>query len=345
MLHYQSYYQGFTDEQFAADEYFQQWVLSADRQCDEFWQSYLNLNPKESGTISKARQLVEELAQDNYNMLPLTEEEKAGLKRSIYQRLHIDEYAETISIVAKKRNYWWLAAATVIGIIAVSAFLLIKPTRELKQSLLAEVTSDSEMKEIILPDSFVVILNAGSSLKYSNDFLNQENREVFLDGNAFFKVKKDIAHKQFIVHAKSLAITVLGTQFNVNARSAAPEVGLTSGKVKITESDHADSAFMLPGEKIKLDTVQQALVKSKLDTQLYSAWTENKWIFRQTTLEDITSLISEYYGVTAEFNKEKSKRLKITAVIPVTNLQTLAHILSRTLHLEINQINNRLIIQ
>ncbi len=152
-------------------------------------------------------------------------------------------------------------------------------------------------------------------------------------------------HKRFIVHAKSLAITVLGTQFNVNARSTAPEVGLTSGKVKITENNNSDSAFMLPGEKIKLDTVQQVLIKSKLDTQLYSAWTENKWIFRQTTLEDITGLISEYYGVTAEFNKEKNKRLKVTAVIPVTNLQMLTHILSKTLHIEINQVNNRLIIQ
>ncbi len=104
VLHYQSYYQGFTDEQFAADEYFQQWVLSADRQCDEFWQSYLNLNPRESVTITKARQLVEELAENNYNMLPLTTEEKAVLKRNIYQRLHIDGAAETIFLSNKKKK-------------------------------------------------------------------------------------------------------------------------------------------------------------------------------------------------------------------------------------------------
>jgi transmembrane sensor len=346
MLHYHSYYQGFADEQFAADEYFQQWVLARDRHCDEFWQSYLNLNPMDSDTIRNARQLVEELSENNnYSLLPLSEEEKAVLKENIFQRLHIASSREKILSVDRKRTYRWLAAAAVLGIIAVSAFVLIKPKEETRQSLLSETTSNGEMKEIILPDSSIVILNAGSSLKYDSNFLNQRAREVFLEGNAFFNVKKDAGHKQFIVHAKSLAITVLGTQFNVNARSSATEVGLTSGKVKITGSGNSDSAFMLPGEKIRLDTVQQLLIRSTLDTQLYSAWTEHKWSFRQTTLEEITGLISEYYGVEVVYHNEKSKRMKVTAVIPVNNLEMLTRILSKTLHIGINQINNRLIIQ
>src|ERR1700733_10535669 len=110
MLHYHSYYHGFTDGQFAADEYFQQWVLSATVQTDEFWQSYLNLNPQAKATIMNARKLVEELAENNYTMLPLSKEEKAALKLNIYQQLGIIiTPAETTTPFRKKRIYMWLA--------------------------------------------------------------------------------------------------------------------------------------------------------------------------------------------------------------------------------------------
>ena len=347
VIHYHSYYMGFTEEQFAADEYFQQWVLSPDSSNNDFWQSYLNLYTLETLTILKACELVKELASDNYHIQPLSAEEKASIKKNIYQHLHLDENNISGSSPSNRKYYWLLSAAAFLAIAAISSFILFKPAVKVNdaQPLYTTIVSDKETKEITLPDSSVVILNAGSSLKYNNNFLNQPEREVFLEGNAFFKVTKQADKRHFVVHAKSLDITVLGTQFNVNARTAATDVGLTSGKVKVTRPDNNDEAYMLPGEKIKLDTVQQQLIKSKLDTKLYSAWTEHKWNFQRTELEDVTELIREYYGITAEFKNDNHRKLKITAVIPVNNLEMLTHILSKTLHIDIKPINDRLIIQ
>lgn len=342
-MHYHSDYRGFNEEQFAADEYFQQWVLSADNATDEFWQSYLNLYPAQHDAVRKARQLVQVLADSNYNLQPLSAEEKSELKKNIFSRLQIDEAAPVISY--KKRYYAWMAAAAVVVVIIASAFILfVKPVKERTVPLLAEINNEAETKAITLPDSSVVILNAGSSLKYKNDFLNQPDREVYLEGNAFFEVKKESDHKRFIVHTRSLDVTVLGTRFNVDARSSATEVGLTSGKVKITRPNSSGEAFMLPGEKVKLDTTDHSLVKSKFDPALYAAWMENKWRFQQTTLEDVTGLLAQYYGIVPEFKTEKYRKLRITAVIPVTNLDMLAQVLSKTLHVRIQQVNDRLII-
>jgi ferric-dicitrate binding protein FerR (iron transport regulator) len=343
MMHYHSYYGAFNEEQFAADEYFQQWVLATDNTTDEFWQSYLNLYPAQHESIRKASLLVHELADNDYNLQPLTALEKNELKKNIFDRLQIDEQTPVIS--PKKRYYTWLAAAVIASVLIASAFLLfVKPVKDKMEPMLVQVHNISETKTILLPDSSVVILNAGSSLKYKNDFLNQADREVFLEGNAFFEVKKETDHKKFVVHTKLLDVTVLGTRFNVDARTSAAEVGLTSGKVKITQPGDAGEAFMLPGEKIRIDTTDHSLVKTKFDTALYAAWMENNWRFQQTTLEDVTKLIAEYYGIVPEFKTEKYRKLRITAVIPVTNLDLLTQVISKTLHIQILQVNDRLII-
>ncbi|MGC4034756.1 MAG: FecR family protein [Chitinophagaceae bacterium] len=348
MIHYHSYYKGFNEDQFAADEYFQQWVLSPDADVDDFWQSYLNLYSADKSTITRARQLVKQLADDSATLFPLTTEEKAELKKNIFNQLGLEDGGSVKSIRSGKKYYWLFSAASLLAIAIISAYIFLKPvprTNVAKDSYTV-IENNGETREITLPDSSVVILNNGSSLKYNNDFFKNADREVFLEGNAFFRITKHTEHKQFIVHAKSIDITVLGTQFNVDARSSAPGVVLASGKVKITRPQfNSDALYMAPGEKIVLDTVQQQLIKTTSDTRLYSAWTEHKWNFRQTELNDIAELIHEYYGVTVDFKIEKHKKLQTTAVIPVTSLEELVHILSRTLHIDIQQTNNRLIIQ
>jgi len=172
------------------------------------------------------------------------------------------------------------------------------------------------------------------------------SREVQLEGNAYFNVKKDVAYKSFVVHARSLSITVLGTELNVNARSAAAEVGLISGKVKVTNDDKTQQPiYLLPGDKISLDTLQHTFVRSGIDPQLYSAWTDGKWNFRHTRLEEIAGLIKEYYGVDVRFTKEKNRHLSINAVIAVGSLAKLIPVLAQTLHIPMFLSDSRLIIE
>lgn len=335
-----AYYQNFTEEQFAADEYFQQWVLHADQEKDLFWSDWLTENPGREDIVFKARRMVQELAANEYGMEPLSAGEKEAIKANIYHRLELDKPA-SIAAYPKRRLLWPAAAAVLLLVFA--AYLFSRPGKS--EALLLAHTGAAETREIVLPDSSVVILNARSSLQYRNDFSKQAIREVYLEGNAFFKVTKN-PHKPFIVHASSLAVSVLGTQFNVDARSAATQVVLTSGRVKVTAKENEQrTAYMLPGEKIKWDTLQQSLVKTATDVQVYSAWTDRVWRFRETSLEDIGRLIREYYGVEIIFKNEKNRQVKMSAVIPVTDLKTFARVISKTLRVQIEETNSQLLIQ
>ena len=204
---------------------------------------------------------------------------------------------------------------------------------------------NNEMKEIQLADSSVVILNAGSSLLYSHQFGDKAEREVYLNGNAFFKVKKAANKKQFIVHAGSLNVTVLGTKFNVDARSAATEVVLTSGSIRLSNQKKSGAeVLMQPGDKVTLDSLDGNLKTTAIDTELYSAWTDGKWKFRQTSLEAIMKLVHSYYGVDIIFKNDKTKALKMSGVIPVNTLQMLLQVIVKTLGVNVSQSGNQLFI-
>jgi len=338
-------------EQFAADEYFQQWVLQPNHELDQFWESFLLLHPSQQDAVLASRRIVEGLAAHSYGADRLSIEEKAAIKQRIFHGLKLPISVDQVFMPTVRKNWQrWSLAAAVLGAIVVSLFFFLQP--EKKQGLAEQQpgflqtvqTGAREMKRLVLPDSTVVLLNANSLLRYNG--AAAEIREVQLEGNAFFHVKRNAQQSPFVVHTRSLAVTVLGTELNVNARSLAAAVELATGKVKVEQAGHSAAAeYLQPGEKIQLDTATRSLIRSKTDASLYSAWTEGKWNFRQTTLEQIAGLLHEYYGVDILFSSDRYRFSRINAVIPVSSLQRLIPVIERTLQVKIELINNQLIIE
>lgn len=91
-------------------------------------------------------------------------------------------------------------------------------------------TQYAESKEIVLPDSSEIILNADSKLSYSEKNWDIK-RNISLEGEAFFKVAKG---KKFTVATKQGTVAVLGTQFNVENRGDFFEVTCFEGLVSVT---------------------------------------------------------------------------------------------------------------
>lgn len=293
---------------------------------------------------------------NNKNTEPLSSSEKAALKNEIYQDLQLPATSGRIRFFPGGKKGWLprtVAAAVVLAFGGLAVYLALMPGRDTNDKKYASTdkvkeirAGHGEMKRITLGDSTVVILNANSTLRYRHEFQRGASREVELEGNAFFTVKKDRLSAPFVIHTGSLAVTVLGTELNVDARSAAAEVALASGKVKVQgNGQHSDVVYLQPGEKIALDTLSHQLVKTKTNPALYNAWTKGEWNFQQTTLEEITGLIGEYYGTQTIFRHPANKRLRINAVLPVSNLENLVSVIARTLQIKIAVLDNQLIVQ
>ena len=331
----------YTEDQFVENQRFQHWVKYEDEDEEEFWNGYLLLFPKELPTLLAAKKRVEANL-SLQNKQPLSPHEKLLLKTTIFKV--IQQPLKTLTLFQQKSRQLLKFAAIITGVLITPLYMLNK--QPATSNILVKRTGNKQTKEFILPDSSIVILNANSSLTYNEEINNTQNREILLQGNAFFKVKKKVGHNLFTVHANTLDITVLGTEFNVNARTGTTAIVLIKGSVKVSLASKTTTAvYMEPGEKVLVDTTRKLLIKSATNTILYTAWTEGKWNFSSTSLLDITNLMYEYYGIETVYINEQAKYLKVTAVIPITDLGSLINILVKTLYIKIIEKNNKLLVQ
>ena len=84
------FYQYFTGEQFAADEFFQQWVLSPDKEKNQFWKTYLHLFPAQQYMVRMASRRVKELSGTGYFKPRLSAEEKRAMKEELFRHLELN---------------------------------------------------------------------------------------------------------------------------------------------------------------------------------------------------------------------------------------------------------------
>ncbi len=149
-------------------------------------------------------------------------------------------------------------------------------------------TIAAQSKTIELPDASEVVLNAESSLQYDKDNW-QKNREVKLNGEAYFKVAKG---SKFDVNTKMGTVTVLGTQFNVNQRNDYFEVKCFEGLVSVTIDEK--STKLKPGETIRL---LNGMVQQNNTSLSGPSWMNGKSNFESVPFELVLKEFERQYDV------------------------------------------------
>lgn len=148
-----------------------------------------------------------------------------------------------------------IAAALIPLLIIAGSYLYYTST---KDKWVEISVAYGDKKHFLLPDSSEIWLNAGTAIKYPEKF-SKAQRLVYLDGEAYFSVRKDAA-KPFIVETSQLSVKVLGTQFNVKAYADDELVTttLTSGKVEVTPPVQG-SQILKPNEQLTYDKKTSAV--------------------------------------------------------------------------------------
>ena len=152
---------------------------------------------------------------------------------------------------------------------------------------------------ITLVDGTNVWLNARTSVSYPVKF-GKNNRQVVLDGEAYFDVTKDKS-KPFIVQTDNYNVEVLGTQFDVNAYSETGEFETTlmSGSVKVASaSDSTQKITLKPNNKVFLQDGK--LHVTAVDDYNPYRWKEGLICFKNETFTSIMKDFEKYYGLTIQ---------------------------------------------
>ncbi len=198
-----------------------------------------------------------------------------------------------------------IAAILIIGLLLGLTVQYLKKTEPVYFTSIAPKGSVSQM---VLPDSTIVYLNAGSQLKYTMEGLRGK-REVFLDGEAWFDVTKN-EKRPFVVHTPFYDVNVLGTQFNVKAYKTDNEIVTTleKGSVQIVSSENFKMAkiqVLSPGEQLIYSSQKKSIEVKKVETRLYTSWKDNKLIFINMNLKELITILERKYGVDIQVTDNK----------------------------------------
>ena len=190
-------------------------------------------------------------------------------------------------------------------------------------------TSPGSITKLILPDSSVVWLNAGSKLTYNEQF-GVKNRNATLSGEAYFDVKKSTI--PFYITANGLHIKVLGTAFNVKSYPGekTTETSLIRGKVEVTHDKRPGEIFILkPNEKLvianenelekKVEDIRKSEPRILLSSLTHTfdnniietSWVENKLIFQDETFEEVARKMERKYNVKIEIKDPALSQLRL----------------------------------
>ncbi|SEI92051.1 ferric-dicitrate binding protein FerR, regulates iron transport through sigma-19 [Cyclobacterium xiamenense] len=154
--------------------------------------------------------------------------------------------------------------------------------------------------KILLPDSSLVFLNAGSELSYPRNFT--ENRQVLLRGEAFFDVKK-YKQQPFLVKTAHVTTTVLGTSFNINTDYLeSTEIALATGKISIRNDYTGKDMLLRPGEASLVSRGEQPMKKFTVDPAKIPLWTEGVLHFEKEPFVLVKNKLENWYGVEIAVN-------------------------------------------
>ncbi|MGS2763240.1 FecR family protein [Sinomicrobium sp. M5D2P9] len=279
---------------------------------DETLLKYINnqLGKKEKQLVVKWINTSDE-NQERFNIL------KAKNTASVFNTPLLDVDGTYDKIREKKRRQkiketvlQWVSIA---GILAIGWFLhdyLNSPeitenkvVIEAGTEMVEEVTPKGIRREIMLPDGTRVVLNVDSSLRYSGTF-RDSLREVFLTGEAYFEVKKDVS-RPFIVRAGDMNVKVLGTSFNVRSYSEDHNTRTTliDGAVEI-ESAYGAPVKLKPLQTASLGRKGKRIEVKRVSAEEVVSWKEGKLIFKETLMEDVLEDLERRYDVKFDIRSE-----------------------------------------
>jgi transmembrane sensor len=330
-------YVNFSVNDFVTDDYFQYWVAHpAEESASVFWQAWLRQHPEKREDVEEARAILESIRFSNHT---LSHEDLTELWDRVSR---IDEAREKERLRPAASRGWYAAAAAITLIIMLSAVYLFTEQKPWKEYH----TAYGETRTVVLPDNSQVILNANSTLRILKDWNEKADREIWLEGEAFFSVVHTKNNQPFRVRTDDgVSVDVLGTVFNVYKRTLKTTVILKSGQIRLNlpMAESPEKILMKPGDMVEFKGKKYK--KEEVDPQLYTAWTQNKIILNHTSLGEMVRMLHDNYGLDVKVTDTTLLEQTVSGSMPLADAEELLQQMAKAFQLKITRDGSTIIIE
>jgi len=153
--------------------------------------------------------------------------------------------------------------------------------------------------KVVLPDGTKAWLNSVSSIQFPTSFEGNE-RDVQISGEVYFEVAHNKL-KPFIVSAKDVKISVLGTHFDVNAYGDDGHIKATllQGSVKV--ANNKQNVVITPGEQALVSETENDISVNQVNVANIVAWTQGLLSFEDNNVKEFMANLSRWYDLDIEY--------------------------------------------
>jgi hypothetical protein len=323
---------------FVMDEDFIRWVNEKKKADNIFWENWLNQHPGKHMVVADARRILESIGTEQ-RVISETEkkQEIAKLMRTIRGSVNVQEPAVKGRVVSMSKK-WWLAAASVLLIVTIGTityFLLHSKKSEKfeyaivtpSKHLVENVNTSDQPITLTLPDGSTAELGKNSRISYANNFDNNDTRDIYLSGEAFFTVTKNPS-RPFRVFANEIVTKVLGTSFKVRCfeKDSVIQVSVRTGKVSVYSQLTADSKetaspnqlggiILTPNQELVYQKEKEKFLKTLLENPiLIKPKIEGQnMLYEEASLEKVFAQLSLGYGINIMYDNDLLKKCTVTA--------------------------------
>jgi transmembrane sensor len=329
-------YKHYQTEDFLRDESFINWVLDPEGAGNQAWAKWMNAGEAKKEAAQNAIEIIRSF---DFDKKKVADEFYLNLKQRIDTTI-----AGKHTLPVKKKlviGGWWKAAAAIAGV-TISALVLYYVR---KPSYAFISTPYAAIKTVWLPDSSEVVLNANSSIRFNT---NHNKREVWITGEAFFKVRHiDIAGKAqpFAVYAGNAVIEVLGTEFNVKNLDNTTGVLLRQGKVRFSIPASHSETIMQPNDYCQYDAARGKIITRVANPALFTSWMEQKYRFEKAAVQEVCETLKEYFGYDFIIRKDALDTQTVSGTLELQNEQVMLYALSELFKAKVTKQGNQIIIE
>ena len=244
----------------------------------------------------------------------------------------------------RRLTVWSTAAAAVI----IAGFLFWtnerKPAPATNRLLQAPF---GKTLQVNLPDGSHIWLNAGSTLSYPIAFKGGTREVVLREGQAFFDIARDTT-KPFIVHAKTLDITVLGTSFDVKAYQNDPDIKVTvkTGKVGVQMRGipGQPALMLLPAEQAVVAEKARQIEVNEISRPAIAPWKDNRMVFEDVLLVEVLHALERKYNQHIVIEKPGLSSEKISVTLDDQPMNDVLKVLGFSKGFNYSQLNDSTIV-
>jgi transmembrane sensor len=299
------------------------------------WETILNYVNEESGT-DEAQQVIDwadEQPEHRY-LLTYLERKKRLLEQPLKQSDIDDQWVRLLDRIFElsgskgkkgfRRSYWLTGIAASFLLLCSLGWLYVQNAKKSIDNTVQTLQSAQNAGgHLTLPDGTQVFMAPNSKITFNHSF-GAAKREIQLIGEAFFDVKHD-TRKPFIIRMSNhLAVTVLGTSFNVYARPKTnTEVKVATGLVGVVANNKTN--YVKAGQQLIYQFGKRGITIKDVNPHDASSLQNQTLFFDNDNADEIAEKLQRWYNIKVDIQPSARKRARFSGEMKDTGI---AHLLN-----------------